>query len=187
MATEQLEQIEDMSRDSNAKPHISEISKCVSYNPITGSLVWLAREDNSKGWNTKYAGRESGRVNNKGYRQLSFMGHKFQAHRVIFYMMTGELPDYIDHADHDRTNNKWDNLSETDAAGNAHNVIVRDFSPYGIHGVSNYGTQGYYRARIKFNNVETSLYNGNDFFEACCARKSAENRLGFHVNHGMKL
>lgn len=25
---------------------------------------------------------------------------------------------------------------------------------------------------------------GPDFFEACCARKSAENRFGFHANYG---
>ncbi len=169
---------------NNLKPDISVLAKFVRYNPITGSLVWLPREDNSHGWNTKYAGNEAGRVNNLGYIQIGFMGHKYQSHRVIFHIMMGSVPDCVDHIDHNRANNKWCNLREVDAIGNAQNVIIRAISPYGIHGISNYGRFGNYRARIKCNNVEKSLYNGNDFFEACCARKSAEYKMGFHENHG---
>jgi len=38
--------------------------------------------------------------------------------------------------------------------------------------------------KIGNNWKKINLINTKDFFEACCARKSAENKYGFHENHG---
>ena len=34
--------------------------------------------------------------------------------------------------------------------------------------------------------TQETLKHFNDFFEACCARKSAEIKLDYHKNHGRK-
>jgi len=44
-----------------------------------------------------------------------------------------------------------------------------------------------YRVRIRTDNTEKYLGLFESFFEACCVRKSAENKYGFHENHGKTL
>lgn len=56
------------------------------------------------------------------------------------------------------------------------NTRPRPTSLTGISGV--WLKRGRWEARGKFEGISTRLYYGSDFFEACCARKSWENRHG---------
>lgn len=57
-----------------------------------------------------------------------------------------------------------------------HNQRLRKDNTSGLKGVSFCRTKQKWFARGVTNQNYTNLYNGSDFFEACCRRKSWENR-----------
>jgi len=74
-------------------------------------------------WNAAWAGKPAFQyIGDTGYRRGRLFERDYQAHRVAFAIMTGRTPDMIDHVNHVRTDNRWGNLRETDATGNAQNT-----------------------------------------------------------------
>ena len=57
----------------------------------------------------------------------------------------------------------------------------------GVTGVIWHKRYRKWQAQMKINSLQKHLGSFSDKFEAICARKSAENRFGFHPNHGMAL
>jgi hypothetical protein len=87
-------------------------------------------------WNTKYAGRVFGTKDGKGYFHVNLGGKFYRLHRLAFLLMNGERPvGEIDHKDHVRTNNKWDNLREVDVGTNRKNQRLSSKSTCGVTGV----------------------------------------------------
>lgn len=90
---------------------------------------------------TRSVGNQVGYVNNKGYLEvmLRYDGKriKFAAHRVIWTMYNGEIPeDYlIDHHDTDRLNNKIGNLRLALPSGNAQNSKLFETNTTGVKDV----------------------------------------------------
>ena len=75
------------------------------YDPQTGRLVWRDWPGQRNGW----AGRTAGTSRN--YSRVRVDGTDFKTHRVVWKLMTGNDPgEYIDHINHDRTDNRWCNL-----------------------------------------------------------------------------
>ena len=54
----------------------------------------------------------------------------------------------------------------------------------GVSGVTFAKRYGKWAAEITFKGKRTHLLYTDDFFEACCVRKSAEHKCGFHPNYG---
>lgn len=109
----------------------------------------------------------------------------YQAHRLVWEMFNGPIPKglYIDHINGIRSDNRIDNLRVVNKATNARNRRLPCNNKTGIQGVKN--TQGNrFEAAISSNGKRIYLGKFKDFFEACCARKSAESKHGFHQNHG---
>jgi len=89
----------------------------LSYNPVTGILIWLPRPTShfskpwhADRWNRRYAGQSAGLVDGIGYRILTLDDVPYKAHRIIWKMMTGEEPEVTDHVNRVRDDNRWDNL-----------------------------------------------------------------------------
>ncbi len=162
-----------------------ELKELLDYDKETGVFTWKTRQavtPHDRTWNTRFAGKVAGSKSQLGYWVIMLNKIPMTAHRLAFLWMTGEQPEQVDHQDHNRSNNIWSNLRATNKRGNMMNQPVRPTNKLGIHGVLL--KNGKYTASIKDNGKKVHLYYGNDFFEACCARKSAEVRFGYHPNHG---
>lgn len=67
---------------------------------------------------------------------------------------------------------------------NSRNMRRRKNNATGIPGVIMHCQNGRYVAQIGIMGKTKHLGITPDFFEACCLRKSAENRYGFNEDHG---
>jgi hypothetical protein len=85
-------------------PSQDKIRSLLDCNFETGQLIW--RET----WTP--AGCISGRKGQSKYVRVTIDQHKYFAHRLIWKMAYGDIPDglMIDHIDRDGTNNRLDNL-----------------------------------------------------------------------------
>jgi len=95
-------------------------------------------------------------AHNAGYRTLSLASQNLLAHRMAFLWMTGEVPEFVDHRDGDRANNRWCNLREATVQVNTQNIrTARRHNKSGVLGVYSHGSR--WRARITVNGTLTHL------------------------------
>lgn len=78
----------------------------LSYDPLTGLLIWKVSRGNKK------AGSQAGSLDSEGYRSLQINGKKIRATSVIWFLVKGYWPDEVDHIDRNPDNNRWNNLRE---------------------------------------------------------------------------
>lgn len=162
---------------------IGTVKHLLHYNPDTGVMTWriaVARRvkiGDVAGWTRK--GKEG-----KTYRYVEIQGVSYTLHRVIWFYMTGEWPEEVDHADGDGLNNKWLNLSNVSHGTNMRNARLRHDNKSGVPGVIWHKRDIKWETYINYKKERVYLGKHEDFFEAVCARKSAENQHGFHANHG---
>ena len=157
----------------------TELHTLVHYDALTGIFTRKNRTGNAK------VGDKLGHIHNKnGYEIISIRGTQYRAQRLAFLYMLGYIPDIIDHDDQNKANNIWSNLKVSNSSENAKNSKQRVDNKYGVTGVSK-DSNGSWRARISNNTGKVILlYQGPDFFEACCKRKAAERYYNYHINHG---
>ncbi len=167
-----------------AKPIITQLrlKELFTYNPESG--LFTRNKPSSKYCNKKYQkGAIAGSVIKKGYIAIRMCnGHQYLAHRLAFLYMDGFMPDEVDHINRQRTDNKWSNLKAVSRTDNMKNKRLYSNNTTGVSGVRLIGNQ--YLSRIGVNGKKHNLYYGSDFFEACCARKSSENKHGYSNIHG---
>jgi hypothetical protein len=79
----------------------------------------------------KYVGVKVGSIGN-GYYCVQLHNKKYKIHRLIFLMYKGYLPEYIDHIDCNKLNNKIENLRESTKTQNSLNqkIGIRNKSKY---------------------------------------------------------
>lgn len=109
------------------------------YNSNTGALLWIERRVTNKWdkiWNTNFAGKKAGCKDKRGRLIVCVGQRKYAAHRLIWYMVTGEWPFQIDHKDHDPSNNCWHNLREATGSQNQWNKRIQSNNTSGFKGVS---------------------------------------------------
>jgi hypothetical protein len=153
------------------------------YEPETGELYWLPKENPRKGWNKRYANKPIRSIS-KGYIRLRIDGKFYAAHRVAWALYHGAWPNVIDHINGDKTDNRITNLRSVTNAENMRNLRAPKDNRSGHIGVSPYRNR--WRALI---GAAPQIYLGSfdTFEEAVAARKAAERRLGYHENHGKDL
>lgn len=103
----------------------------IQYDPETGFLTNKVYRQNSKP-----VGEPLGTLSGNGQIMVHLCGRSYQAHRLIWFYMTGEWPkNLIDHKDRNPKNNKWENLREADKAQNGHNAKKKINNTSGVTGV----------------------------------------------------
>lgn len=171
------------------------VKELLHYDPDTGVFTWSKRDRhwfaNNQAharWNTIYTDQVAGSFrkskSGKTYSIISVLAQDYKAHRLAFIYMTGEEPDQVDHINGDGTDNRWSNLREVSHEVNAKNQKLHCTNTTGSSGVTYRKDRNQWRARISVNGKMTTLGNFKDFFEAVCARKSAEHLHNYHSNHG---
>ncbi len=111
-----------------------------------------------------------------GYKIIRINGAQYLSHRLIFKLIHNQEPEYIDHIDQNPSNNNIENLRPINQSHNLHNTGLRSTNTSGVKGVGWHKKGDKWRVRIVIDYQEAHLGFTNDFFEACCLRKSAELR-----------
>jgi hypothetical protein len=99
-------------------PSIERVKSLLNYDPDTGIFTWKV----ARGRVT--VGSVAGQINQRWrYRTITIDKNKYYAHRLAWYITTGEDPGEldIDHINHDRDDNRIDNLRLTTRSENCLN------------------------------------------------------------------
>ena len=106
-----------------------------------GVLYWKERPKSDfkidwawKQWNQKYSFQQSGSCAGK-YVNVSINKIRHQAHRIIFLMQHGYVPDVVDHIDGNRQNNKIKNLRVATHTQNLQNSKISKHNNSGCKNV----------------------------------------------------
>ena len=154
------------------------LKEVLRYIPETGIFIWTAR---TKG--RRVCGAVAGVKTQRGYISIQVDGTGYQAHRLAYLYRLNVWPDEIDHIYHDKSDNRWSRIRDVSHSENMKNRTLNANNSSGIMGIA-LTRNGRWEPSIGCNGVNKYLGNTRDFFEACCRRKSAENLLKFHKNHG---
>jgi hypothetical protein len=172
-------------------PDQKKLKRLLNYDPETGVLTWKARtpdmfrepggQKQCDLWNAQYAGKVAATSKNGKYARFKTSHVQYQAHRIIWKLMTGEDPIEIDHIDGDGLNNTWINLRSVDRAANCRNRQGPNKKPKSI-GLP----MGVTKSPTAYTVIVAGKYIGSfrTSYEARAAAKVAYKLLGFHPNHG---
>jgi hypothetical protein len=165
------------------------IRELFTYDPETGELNWRSRPLSDfpdkrtwSVWNSRFSNKKAGHKNPRGYMTVTIDGRPSNYHRLIWMYVYGEWPDVIDHINGVHDDNRLINLRNISQAENARNRPLSKKSTTGISGVSVRGSK--WIVHIGIDNTVRHVGSFNTREEALAARKAAEAKHGFHVNHG---
>jgi hypothetical protein len=132
------------------------VRSILDYDSETGIFTWKRRpvshfknERYMKYWHTRCYGKPVEYKHGDGYLQLSIDGKQYLAHRIVFLIMTGDIPKEIDHINNIKTDNRWENLRAVNRTQNNWNRYVRKDSSSGIKGVVFHPNSKKWRAQIR--------------------------------------
>ena len=113
-------------------------------------------KDNQLYWKLKPSNRvdiskPAGTMNTKGYVTISINGKKYYAHRLVFLMHHGYLPQEIDHINGNKSNNAVENLRPVTRSQNMYNTGKKKYNKSGFKGVSWYEQREKWLAQIRIN------------------------------------
>lgn len=128
-----------------------ELAALFEYSVVTGRVYRKVARSNRR------AGEQVGTVDGKGYYHVSVGKRFIRLHRLIVFLVTGDLPVAVDHRNHVRLCNAWHNLRAADFKGNAGNSSLSSRNTSGIKGVSYQTKSGKWHAQIKINGKQTYL------------------------------
>lgn len=148
-----------------------------TYDPLTGNLAY------KRDFNRRHAGENPTSMTSNGYLVVT-LDQIYLAHRIIWLMQTGAFPEFVDHENHLRHDNRWANLRDIDRQGNAQNKSVNKNNTSGYLGVSFMPKLNKFRATITQGRKHTHLGLFATALEAHQARVAANQQHNFHVNHG---
>lgn len=173
-------------------PDQSILQELLEYDQATGKLFWkirdnkwFSREADTKMWNKRFAEKEAFTCcDSGGYKRGAILGKSYLAHRVIYKLVHNSEPAQIDHDDQNTSNNKIDNLSDSNATHNSKNSKKYSNNTSGHTGVTWSSKENKWIAQIVIESKTVRLGAFTNKTEAITARKDAEKLHGFNLNHG---
>ena len=157
----------------------AKLKSLLNYDLETGNFHWQVNRGSLK--KGSKAGSPASRDR---YIVIVIEGKKYFAHRLAFLYMEGRWPEQIDHINHVREDNSWDNLREVTHQENHRNKPLQSNNKSGYHGVSWDKLRGKWTAFIKIDGKKKHLGRFETKEQAIEVRKEAELNSEFHSNHG---
>lgn len=153
-----------------------QLKQLVRYDPETGYLYRF----NKNGTERLISG-----TNSSGYIQTTIEGIFYYGHRLAWLIYYGIVPEYIDHANRDRSDNRLSNLRDASMSQNIANAKTRIDSVLGIKGVFYRARSNRYYARIGNGKNKVSL-GGHDTAEQAgqAYAEAAQKRYGEFARFG---
>ena len=149
------------------------------YEPDTGLFWWVVG-----GFNRDLS-KPAGTLNDQGYLRVSFKGRTYRLHRLAYLLMGLPIPDYVDHINGVKTENRWENLRPATDSQNKCNTSVSGRNTSGFKGVSWHKASGKYCPHIRFNGQRYHLGSFDCPEEAHEAyKKAADKYHGEFKNYG---
>jgi hypothetical protein len=149
-----------------------------TFDPSTGALTH--RRTTSSGMQGELATF----AHSRGYLSVCVGKQQYLAHRIIFMMMKGYWPEHVDHINHIKHDNRWENLREVTQADNNRNMPKQLNSATGYVGVSFHKARNKYRAYLTVDGKSKHLGLFDTPELAAAAREQASAQYGYHENHG---
>lgn len=122
-----------------------------------------------------------------GYSRVCFNGKHYRTHIIVWEMFNKRpVPKgmQIDHLDHDRSNNRIENLRLVTHKENGRNISKKKNNTSGITGVGWDKRRQKWRAQIYVDGKAICLGLYDNLLDAVAERKRAEKFYGFNENHG---
>jgi len=155
------------------------LKELLYYNPDTGIFTWKENRRRVK------KGDVAGGFGEDGYIQICIDRFTYRGHQLAWLYHYGEYPcGYVDHINHNRSDNSISNLRCVTAAENGKNRGKQSNNKSGYVGVHWDKTRRKWLASIKVNRRCINLGRFKERKDAIFARQQAENKYGFHSCHG---
>lgn len=144
-------------------------------------LVWKIRPNGRR-----HIGERAGCLcKSYGYTIIGYEGSYYKEHRLIWLYVYGEYPDKIDHINHDRNDNRLDNLRSVSYLTNSRNRKAHSSGENPYTGVVWNKRSKRWVVSIKPTGKRIHLGYFTDLSEAIATRLTANEHYGFHENHGI--
>lgn len=114
------------------------------YDHETGDFQWSLDAD------PRRIGKKAGGLTFDGYVRIKIGGHLMRGHRIAWWIVHHEIPDFIDHIDHNKSNNALINIRKATRSQNGANRRIYKNSKSGIKGVHRH-KNGKWIATIQIN------------------------------------
>lgn len=165
----------------------NELRQLLEYDPATGVFIWKERPNGSVSWNKRFAGKVAGRTipNGRGYLEIVIGGKLYFSHRLAWFYVTDAWPiENIDHADGDKTNNRFGNLREASASQNGWNANGHRDSALGLKGVYRQTRCETYTANFRVNKrrVYVGAFNSPEDAAAAVSQARKQHHGQFAKN-----
>lgn len=134
------------------------------------------------------AGTVVGFKNNEGYLKFYFQGRIVAVHRVVFLLEHGYCPDYVDHINGDKSDNRVENLRDATNCQNTQNAKMSSKNTTGVKGVHKLKDGFGYQVYITANGKRKRFGTFKDFELAELV--AVEARAKYHgkfANYGVQL
>lgn len=131
-------------------------------------------------WKDRMGGKRAGWIDYRGYWRVELFGTVYRAHRILYEMANGPVPEgfEIDHKDRDKANNRRSNLRLATKSENGRNRGPQSNNTSGVKGVSWNKGREKWEAHITHNGRQKHLGLYTDINDAIAARRAAE--LKYH-------
>lgn len=141
----------------------------LNYDENTGRFAWRIKRGRSK-----KVGDFAGTLHKQtGYIIIEIEGKKYKAHRLVFLVTEGYMPEYqVDHINGDRTDNRRINLRHVSRMCNLQNQKIYRNNRSGVPGVGWHNNKP--RARVRLGTKLIDLGHHPSILEAALARHTWE-------------